>query len=279
MVKSVPTAAGLAVAAALIFGACGPAEKPASTAEVPEGADLVRGSITVLGPEDRPLPAGVAFYEAGDHARPSWQGLAGEEYGLAAGRYDLLIEYFGQKYWQRGVEPTAGENAVRLPMATFSVDFSSSRGDRLAGRVELYPAGLTDEAPVMEGETYEGLAVLAGVYDVRVTVQDRERWLRGVELEAGDYETKTLVEPVGYLRVDVVDQDGEPLEAEVWAYGPASGHEPAAIGTSYRPMALLPGRYDVAVRWAGTRDFSSGVAVLRNQTTVEVFTFWRSEAP
>jgi hypothetical protein len=279
MAKLVSAAAGLAVGTALLLGGCGPAEKPAATAEAPADADLVRGTITVLGPEDRPLPAGVAFYEAGEHARPKWEGLAGEEYELAAGRYDLLIEYFGQEYWRRGVELTAGENAVRLPMATFAADVVSSRGDRLAGRVELFAAGRPDGPPVMEGETYEGLAVLAGVYDVRVVVQDRERWLRGVELEAGDYETETLVEPVGYLRVDAVDQDGEPLEAEVWVYGPASGHEPAAIGTSHRPLALLPGRYDVAVRWAGTRDFSSGVAVLRNQTTVEIFTFWRSEAP
>lgn len=236
------------------------------------------GSFAVVGPEDRPLPAGVAVYRPGEHDEPLWEGLAGEPFELEPGDYDVLVEYFGQKYWRRGVALAGGEETFKLPMGTLAVEARSSRGDRLEGRVAMYPSGGAEGPPVMKGETFEGLAVLAGTYDVRVTVQARERWLRGVSVEAGDREERTLLEPVGYLSVEVVDQAGEPLEAEVWVYGPGSTRVPVATGKSDRPLALLPGRYGVAVRWAGTRDFSAGVAVIKNQTTVERFTFWRSEA-
>lgn len=268
----------LAAAAIVAAGCAGDRETPAPEEEA--GAEEAEvGSFVVLGPEDRRLPAGVAVYEPGEHAESRWEGLAGETYELERGEYDVLVEYFGQKYWRRGVELGGGEKTVKLPMATLAVESRSSRGDRLEGRVAVFPAGAAGGPTAIEGETFEGLPLLAAAYDVRIALQGRERWLRGVELEAGDYVTRTLVEPVGYLLAEVVDQDGEPLDADVWVYGPASGHEPAALGRSDRPIAVLPGRYDVAVRWAGSRDFSSGIAVLENQTTVERFTFWRSEAP
>ncbi|NIT37174.1 MAG: hypothetical protein GTN49_11880 [candidate division Zixibacteria bacterium] len=268
----------LAIIGLVAVGCRGDREAARRGAEAPAPEKVVAGSFVVAGPEDGLLPAGITVYDAGEHAEPRWEGLAEEQYELAPGRYDVLIEYFGQKYWRRGVELAGGEEAVKLPMGTLALEARSSRGDRLEGDVAVYPAVATGGPPAMEGETFEGLAVLAGTYDVRVTLQGRERWLRGVTVGEGDYETRALIEPVGYLRAEVLDQDGKPLEAEVWVYGPASGHVPAALGKSNRPLALLPGRYDLAVRWAGTRDFSSGVAVVENQTTVERFTFWRSEA-
>ncbi len=268
------------IMSALVLAGCA-GDKKEVEAEVEAGTaaeEPASGSFTVVGPEDRSLPAGVAVYSPGEHDEPLWEGLAGEAYELAPGEYDVLIEYFGQEYWRRGVELAGGEETVKLPMGTFAVEVRSSRGDRLPGDVALYAPGGAGGPPVMAGETFEGLAVLAGTYDARVTVQGRERWLRGVTLEGGDYEVRTLLESVGYLRVEAVDQRGEPLEAEVWVYGPASARVPVVAGKSDRPLALLPGRYGVAVRWAGTRDFSAGVAVIENQTTVERFTFWRSEA-
>ena len=269
----------LLAAAAIIAAGCAGEKETAAPEETAAAEEAEVGSFVVLGPDDRRLPAGVAVYGPGEHAEPLWEGLAGESYGLERGEYDVLVEYFGQKYWQRGVELGGGEKTFKLPMATLAVESRSSRGDRLEGRVAAFPAGEAAGPTAMEGDTFEGLPLLAGAYDVRVTLQGRERWLRAVALEAGDYVTRTLVEPVGYLLAEAVDQDGEPLDAEVWVYGPASGHEPAALGRSDRPMAVLPGRYDVAVRWAGNRDCSSGGAVLETHTTVERFTFWRSEAP
>ena len=265
--------------AALIASGCAVDREAPAPEEGAAAEEAEVGSFVVLGPDDRRLPAGVAVYEPGEHAESRWEGLAGEEYELEGGEYDVLVEYFGQKYWRRGVALEGGEKTFKLPMATLAVESRSSRGDRLEGRVAAFPAGAAAGPAAIEGETFEGLPLLAGAYDVRVALQGRERWLRGVELEAGDRVTRTLVEPVGYLRVEVVDQDGEPLDADVWVYGPASGHEPAALGRSDRPIAVLPGRYDVAVRWGDSRDYSSGIAVLENQTTVERFTFWRSEAP
>lgn len=266
----------LAATAIVAAGCAGDREAPAPKVEAEKAA---AGSFVVLGPEDRRLPAGVAVYEPGEHAAPRWEGLAGDKYELERGEYDVLVEYFGQKYWRRGVALEGGEKTFKLPMATLAVESRSSRGDRLEGRVAAFPVGSSAGPAAVEGETFEGLLLLAGTYDVRVALQGRKRWLRGVALEAGDYVTRTLVEPVGYLRIEVVDQDGEPLDADVWVYGPGSGHEPVALGQSDRPIAMVPGRYDVAVSWAGSRDYSSGVAVLENQTTVERFTFWRSEAP
>lgn len=268
----------LVIIGLVVMGCRGDREVAGGDGETAAADEVVAGSFVVAGPDDGLLPAGITVYEAGEHAEPRWEGLAEEQYELPPGRYDVLIEYFGQKYWRRGVELAGGEEAVKLPMGTLALEARSSRGDRLEGGVAVYPAEATGGPPAMEGEAFEGLAVLAGTYDLRVTLQGRERWLRGVTVGEGDYETRTLIEPVGYLRVEVLDQDGKPLEAEVWVYGPASGHVPAALGKSNWPLALLPGRYDVAVRWAGTRDFSSGVAVVENQTTVERFTFWRSEA-
>jgi hypothetical protein len=265
----------------VLAGGCGRGKEEGrveAEGEAAPGAKSAAGSFTVLGPDDRALPAGVAVYRPGEHEAPVWEGLAGETYALEPGDYDVLVEYFGQKYWHRGVALAGGEASFKLPMGTLAVDVRSSRGDRLTGEVALYPPGETDDPPLMQGETFEGLAVLAGTYDVRVMVQGRERWLRDVAVEAGDREERTLLEPVGYLSVDVVDQDGEALEAEVWVYGPASARTPVATGKTGRPLALLPGRYDVAVRWAGTRDYSAGVAVMENRTTVERFTFFRSEA-
>ncbi|UCH77970.1 MAG: hypothetical protein JSU81_09640 [Candidatus Coatesbacteria bacterium] len=261
------------------FGtSCGPGERaeeePAATG-APEEAAM--GTVVVVGPDQRLLPAGVAVFDPGEHGKPRWEGLAGDAYSLPAGTYDVLLEYFGQRYWRRGVDLAGGEWVVALPMATLAVEARSSRGDRLAGKVAAFSAGKSGGLPAMEGETSEDLALLAGTYDVRVTVQGREQWLRGVELQAGDAETQTVVEPVGYLRVEVVDQDGEPLSAEVWVYGSGARHEPLALGKSDRPLALLPGRYDVAVRWAERREYSAGLTVLANQTTVERFTFWRGE--
>lgn len=266
------------VMSALVLTGCAGDKKEAEAEAGTAAEGLAAGSFAVVGPEDRLLPAGVAVYRAGEHDEPLWEGLAGEEYELEPGEYDVLVEYFGQEYWRRGVELAGGEETFKLPMGTLAVEVRSSRGDRLEGAVAIYPAARAEGPPVMEGETFEDLAVLAGAYDVRVTVQGRERWLRGVSVEGGDYEERTLLEPVGYLRVEVVDQRGEPLEAEVWVYGPASARVPVVTGKSDRPLALLPGRYGVAVRWAGTRDFLAGVAVIKNQTTVERFTFWRSEA-
>jgi hypothetical protein len=267
------------LAAAMVAAGCGGEKEavvPKGTAAAAEGEV---GSFLVLGPDERRLAAGVAIYAPGEHEAPRWEGLAGETYELPGGAYDVLLEYFGQKYWRRGVELRGGERTFRLPMATLAVECRSSRGDRLPGRVEVFSAGAAHGPPAMEGETFEALPLLAGGYELRVTVQGRERRLAGVELEADDRLVRTLVEPVGYLRVEAVDQDGEPLDAEVWVYGPASGHEPLALGRSGRPIPVLPGRYDVAARWGAGRDYSSGLAVLENQTTVERFTFWRSEAP
>lgn len=267
------------VSALALAGCAGDKEEVEDEAEAGTAAEeSAAGSFAVAGPEDRSLPAGVAVFPPGERDEPLWEGLAGEAYELEPGEYDVLVEYFGQEYWRRGVELAGGEETFKLPMGTLAVEARSSRGDRLEGGVAVYAPGGADGPPIMEGETFEGLALLAGTYDVRVTVQGRERWLRGVTLEGGDYEERTLLEPVGYLRVEAVDQRGEPLEAEVWVYGPASARVPVVAGKSDRPLALLPGRYDVAVRWAGTRDFSAGVAVIKNQTTVERFTFWRSEA-
>ena len=266
------------ISAVAVAGCGGDREEVQAEAETAAVEKAPAGSFVVVGPEDRPLPAGVAVYRPGEHGEPLWEGLAGEPYELEPGDYDVLVEYFGQKYWRRGVALAGGEETFKLPMGTLAVEARSSRGDRLEGRVAAFPPGGAEGPPVMKGETFEGLAVMAGTYDVRVTVQGRERWLRDVTVEAGDHEERTLLEPVGYLSVEVVDQDGEPLEAEVWVYGPASARTPVATGKSDGPLALLPGRYGVAVRWAGTRDFSAGVAVIKNQTTVERFTFWRSEA-
>ncbi len=263
---------------ALVAAGCGGDGKQARLEAGAAMESAARGTFAALGPEDRPLAAGVAVYAPGKHGEPLWEGLTGERYELEPGDYDVLVEYFGQKYWRRGVKLGGGEETFKLPMGTLAVEARSSRGDRLEGEVTVFPAGKPEGPSVMEGATFESLAVLAGTYDARVTIQGRERWLRGLSVEAGDVETKTLLEPVGYLRADIVDQNGEPLDAEVWVYGPASPRTPVAAGTGGRPMALLPGRYDVAVRWAGTRDYSAGVAVLVNQTTVERFTFWRSEA-
>jgi hypothetical protein len=271
--------AAVVVLTAGVGASCGPdgraGEAPAATGAAPEAG--ATGTVIVVGPDHRPLPAGVAVFDPGEHGTPRWEGLAGDPYSLPAGTYDVLVEYFGQQYWRRGVELAGGEWVVALPMATLAVEAVSSRGDRLAGKVAAFAAGQSGGLPAMEGETSEDLALLAGTYDVRVTVQGRERWLRGVELQAGDAETRTVVEPVGYLRVEVVDQNGEPLPAEVWVYGPGARHEPLALGKSDRPLALLPGRYDVAVRWAERRDYSAGLTVLANQTTLERFTFWRGE--
>jgi hypothetical protein len=273
-----PVISFLAAAAIVATGCAGDREAPAEQEEAAAGK-AEAGSFVVLGPEDRRLPAGVAVYEPGEHAAPRWEGLAGDKYELERGEYDVLVEYFGQKYWQRGVTLEGGEKTFKLPMATLAVETRSSRGDRLEGGVIAFPAGAAEGPSAVEGATFEDLLLLAGSYDLRIELQGRERWLEGVELEAGDHVTRTIVEPVGYLRIEVIDQDGEPLDADVWVYGPASGHEPVALGRSDRPIAVLPGRYDVAVRWAGSRDFSAGIAVLENQTTVERFTFWRSEAP
>jgi hypothetical protein len=266
----------IAVAGLLALGCAGDKEAAETAAGAVEKG--VSGSFAVMGPEDRALPAGIAVYAPGERGEPLWEGLAGDTYELEPGEYDVLVEYFGQKYWWRGMALSGGEKVVKLPMATLTLEARSSRGDRLEGDVAVYPAGKAKGLPVMEGETFEELAVRAGTYDVRVTVQGGDRWLRGLSVEAGDYETRTLLVPVGYLQVEVFDQGGEPLEAEVWVYGPTSARVPVALGKSNEPLALLPGRYDVAVRWAGTREFSAGVAVLENQTTVEQFTFWRSEA-
>lgn len=274
-----PVLVAAVVAAAAGGMSCGPGERttevPAATGAAAEGG--VTGTVVVVGPDQRPLPAGVTVFDPGEHGAPRWEGLAGDPYRLPAGTYDVLIEYFGQQYWRRGADLAGGEWVVALPMARFAVEVRSSRGDRLSGKVAAFAAGEDEELPVMEGETFEDLALLAGTYDVRVTVQSRVRWVRGVELQAGDAETRTVVEPVGYLRVEVVDQNGEPLPAEVWVYGPGARHEPLALGKSGQPLALLPGRYDVAVRWADRRDYSAGLAVLVNQTTLERFTFWRGE--
>jgi hypothetical protein len=266
-----------AALAALVAAGCGGGKQAAPEAGAAAGG-AARGTLAAVGPEDRPLAAGVAVYAPGKHDEPLWEGLTGERYELTPGDYDVLVEYFGQKYWRRGVKLGGGEETFKLPMGTLAVEARSSRGDRLEGDVTVFPTGRPEGPAVMEGATFESLAVLAGAYDARVTIQGRERWLYGLSVEAGGVETRTLLEPVGYLRADVVDQDGEPVEAEVWVYGPASPRTPVAAGASGRPLVLLPGRYDVAVRWAGTRDYSAGVAVLVNQTTVERFTFWRSEA-
>jgi len=79
------------------------------------------------------------------------------------------------------------------------------------------------------------------------------------------------------LRVDAVNQKGEPLPADVWVYGPASDRTPVAVGIGGRPLAMVPGSYNIAVRWQETRDYSAGVEVLENQTTVERFNFWQAE--
>jgi hypothetical protein len=263
---------------ALVATGCGGRKQAAPEAGAAAGG-AARGTFAAVGPEDRPLAAGVAVYAPGQHDEPLWEGLTGERYELTPGEYDVRVEYFGQEYWRRGVKLGGGEETFKLPMGTLAVEARSSRGDRLEGDVTIFPAGRAEGPPVMEGATFESLAVLAGTYDARVTVQGRERWLRDLSVEAGDVETRTLLEPVGYLRADIVDQNGGPLDAEVWVYGPASPRAPVAAGTGGQRLALLPGRYDVAVRWAGTRDYSAGVAVLVNQTTVERFTFWRSEAP
>jgi hypothetical protein len=263
---------------ALVAAGCGGDRTQTSPATDAVAERAARGTFAAVGPEGKPLAAGVAVYAPGKHDEPLWEGLTGDKYELEPGEYDVLVEYFGQQYWRRGIKLAGGEETFKLPMGTLAVEARSSRGDRLEGAVTVFPPGRADGPPFMEGGTFESLAVLAGTYDVRVTVQGRERWIRGLSVEAGDVETRTSLEPVGYLRAEVVDQDGEPLEAEVWVYGPASSRKAVAAGTSGQPLALLPGRYDVAVRWAGTREFSAGVAVLVNQTTVERFTFWRSEA-
>ena len=203
--------------------------------------------------------------------------MAGEEYRVPPGRYDLLVEYFGQKFWRRGEELAGGDNVIKLPMGTLVVEVRSSRGENLDARVAVMRPGVDGGPAAMEGGAFEPLAVIAGVYDVRVTVQGRERWIRGVALGEGDAARELLVEPVGYLRVDAVNQKGEPLPADVWVYGPASDRTPAAVGTGGRPLALVPGSYNIAVRWQETRDYSAAVEVLENQTTVERFNFWQAE--
>ncbi len=268
-----PIAFVLAVAAALPGCHGDDAAPPPSAAT----AGQVVGRLVALGPDGQHLPAGVAIYAAGKHETPRWEGMAGEQFGLPPGRYDILIEYFGQKYWRRGEPLAAGETTVKLPMATLSVETLSSAGERLSGEVAVFPVGATNGAAAMRGRSFEDMAVLGGDYDVRVAVQGRERWVRDVTLAAGDRVTRTLVEAVGYLRVEAVDQNGDAVAAKVWIYRPTSSHTPVAAGESGRAVALLPGRYDVAVRGAGGRDYSAGVAVLENQTTVERFNFWRGE--
>ncbi len=234
-------------------------------------------TFVVAAPDGRRLPAGIAVYEAGKAGPARWEGLAGEACKLPPNRYDVLVEYYGQQYWRRGEDLAGGEVTIRLPMATFTMAARSSRGDALAGKVALFPAGRRAGAPAMEGGTSEPLAVLAGVYDVRVNVQGREKWLEGVALEEGDEREETLVEPVGFLVVEAADQNGAPLPADVWIYDAAGEDLPVAASRAGERRALVPGRYNVAVRWRETRDFSAGVAVRENETTWERFTFWQEE--
>jgi hypothetical protein len=265
-----------ACAAALVAG-CRGGGRPEATAEPAAGEPAVAGVFRVTGPEGRPLPAGVAVYDAGGRGGPRWEGLAGEEYELPAGEYDVLVEYHGQKYWRRREMLAGGDVAVQLPMAVYTVEVKSSRGERMAGDVALRAPGAPPALPAMAGAAFEELPVLAGTYEVTVTVQGRERRLGEVTLEADDRVVRTVVEPVGYLSVDAVDQDGGPLPADVWVYDPASRRMPVAVGRSGRPLALIPGRYDVGARWAGVQDYSAGITILKNQTTSERFTFWRAE--
>jgi len=202
--------------------------------------------------------------------------LAGEEFSLPRARYDILLEYFGQKYWLPNEELAGGEKVVTLPMAVLSVEVVSSRGDRLGGEVEVFAGGSTGSAlPLIAGETGEELMLLAGTCDVRVLVQGRERWLRGLSLAEGDRVTEKLIEPVGYVLAEVVDQRGELLNADVWVYDPKSQRQPVAWGRAGERMAVVPGRYDVTVRYGEERDSVSALTVMANQTTKEVFTFFR----
>ena len=252
---------------------------PGAAAEAAAPKKVV-GVFTVLGRGDAPLAAGVAVYDAGLHGTPRWEGLAGERYDVPPGRYDLLVEYYGQRYWRRGEDLAGGPAVIKLPMATLTVEARSSRGDELEGAVALFPAGAAaGEPPVMEGRTFDELTLLAGVYDARVTLQGRERRLRGVELDEGDRVTEAVVEPVGYLLATAVDEDGTPVPAEMWLYDAASSRRPAAVGESGKPLAVLPGRYDVQLSWNGQQDYSAGVAVIVNQTTEERFVFRRRDKP
>lgn len=256
--------------------ACGGGKTAPSAATAAPEAKTVSGTIVALGPGEQKLPVGVAVYKPGDYRKIVWEGLAGETYELKPGRYDLLIEHYGQKYWRRGEDLGGGEKVFRLPMATLAVETRSSRGDKLEGAVAVFGPGGRNR-PAMEGAAFEELPLLAGSYDIRVRVQGRDRWLAGVALEEGDREKRVVVEPVGYLRAVAVDEQGEPLEAEVWVYTDAAAHTPTAMGASGQTLALLPGTYDIVARWAGREDYSAGVAVVANQTTEERFTFRRGE--
>lgn len=250
--------------------------------ETPRGGTKGEGitvAVVALGPEDKPLDAGVAIYETRGTRKVVWEGRAGEKFRIHPGHYDVLIEYQGQRYWCRGEDLKAGDRVFKLPMATLTVLVRSSRGEVLSGEVGVYPPGARGDGPSLaEGRTSEPLPLLAGEYDVRVVVQGRERWRRGVIVEPGDDINELLVEPVGYLKAEVVDPAGEPVPAEVWVYaGDSPAHVPVAVGVTETPLALLPGRYDVTVRRAGFQDYAAGVAITANQTTVERFNYWLVE--
>jgi len=258
--------------------ALGLACRPGGDVAAPGSAEgRVAVSFVALGAGDGRLDAGVALYEPRRAGRLVWEGRTAEVGRVAPGRYDVLIEYAGQKYWLRGDDVTAGERVVKLPMATLTAVAKSGRGEGLAGEVAVFPAGGASRRPVMEGRVGEAVAVLAGSYDVRVVVQGRERWRRGITLEAGDDVTEVFIEPVGYLVAEAVDEHLEPLAAEVWVYSAASAHLPVAIAASGEPVALVPGRYDVAVHWQGRQDYAGALGVVANQTTTERFTFWRGK--
>ena len=268
-----------ALVAALALAACRGAEekRPTSAAAAPPPPAGVDVRVTAWSGDDRALPAGVAVYDAGAHRAARWEGVTGERFALPPGRYDVLIEYYGQKYWRRGEDVAGGELAFRLPMATLVVEARSSRGETLPGEVEVYPAGRMDEPPVMEGAAFEELAVLAGTYDVRARIEGRDFTRRAVTLEEADRAVVAFVEPVGYLLATVVDERGEPLAAEVRVYPADEPTAPVATARAGEPVPLFPGRYDVAVRQGEDQDYAAGLAVTMNQTTEERFVFARGE--
>jgi len=261
-----------------IWGAAGCGQRPGkedgkNPALPAASGAAAAGRFNVIGPGDKPLAAGVAFYDAGRHDRPRWEGMAGDDYRVPVGRYDILVEYYGQKYWLRGEDVAGGPLEVRLPMGTLVVNARTSRGDPLRGEVAVYPSAAPGDKPaVMTAETGEDIPLLEGTYEAVVRVQGRERRIPEVVVDAGGRAAEAITEPVGYLVATVTRRDGRPVPAEVWVYGEDTPHTAVAIGVSGRPITLLPGRYDVAVKAEGFEDYSADVGVLLNVTTNERFT-------
>ena len=209
--------------------------------------------IKSLDANNKLLYSSAVVFEAGTDKLVKKGSGRGHSFTLVPGVYDIKVTYGATKaeQWIRNLEAKAGAQIVKevvFAEARLKIRAFECKKKTVYTKAEVYRGGTSELVHRTSGNA-PSFVLLPGVYDVKVIcgVIKEHKWLRDVQLKAGDRIEKQVSFAFGKFKVTGRSTDGKKPYLGVTVYRAGSGEKIHRSTGNSPSFVLKPGAYDIHI--------------------------------